>query len=313
MPLPSPPGRPPGWVPPGQRGDPPVILGGAKVTDTGHRVLGFNTSGATGFVDGHRVNQMLTLLGDYNVRLFMPPMESTLAITDLVQDMGPRGQHGQAMIDFDYPCVNRGNIMAWRFNGIDEYLEVPDNDLLSFGNSLIDYPFSVGMWIKWSGVDGTEKYLISKWDNKTPRMEWEIRVGATEALILQLWDNDVANSWRGRNTAANLVKANIWCFICATYDGRGGLGASDGVNIYSGTAASWDGAVDTADFNGAGAYVAMENTTQPVMIGACDLAVGPNPSNWWPGEMCLLFVTGGELPAGVVERVYRLGVEVMQL
>jgi len=290
-----------------------VILGGAKVTDTGHRVLGFNTSGATGFVDGHQVNQMLTLLGDYNVRLFMPPMESTLAITDPVQDMGPRGQHGQAMIDFDYPCVNRGNIMAWRFNGVDEYIEVPDNDLFSFGNGLVDYPFSVGMWVKWSGVDGTDKNIINKWDSRTPRYEWNLIVSVTEAVQFRVWDNNVGVSQRGRSTPGGLFEANIWRFVCATYDGRGGLAAQDGMNIYSGTAALWEGAVDNGDIAGAGAYVAMENTAQPVMIGASDVVVGPLPGDWLAAEMCLAFIVGGELPAGVVEQVYRLGVEVMQL
>jgi len=290
-----------------------VILGGAKVTDTGHRVLGFNTSGATGFVDGHQVNQMLTLLGDYNVRLFMPPMESTLAITDPVQDMGPRGQHGQAMIAFDQPCVNRGNIMAWRFNGVDEWIEIPDNDLFSFGDGLVDYPFSVGCWVKWSGVDGAEKDIISKWDAATPRFEWRLIIGTTEALAFWVRDTSVAGSFKGRVTPGNLVDANIWRFVCGTYDGRGGPAPHDGITIYSGTSALWEGTVDTADNAGAGIYVAMENTAQPVMIGASDVLAGPNPSNWYPGEMCLAFIVGGALPAGVVERVYRLGVEVMQL
>jgi len=312
MPLPSPPGRPPGWIPPGQRGDPPVILGGAKVTDTGHRVLGFNTSGATGFVDGHQVNQMLTLLGDYNVRLFMPPMESTLAITDPVQDMGPRGQHGQAAITFDQPCVNRGNIMAWRFNGIDEYLEVPDNDLFSFGDGLVDYPFSLGCWFK--PVLGAVGYIIDKRDDITPNMEYCLyisNVGSLQFLVMD--DSSGITGNRGRSTPNNLYKSNVWRFGCVTYDGIGGDSAQDGVTIYSGDASAWDGVSDTADIVGAGAYVAMENTVQPVMIGATDRAVGPNPLNFLNGEMCLLFLVGGELPAGVVERVYRLGVEVMQL
>jgi len=287
-----------------------VMLGGSKVTDTGHRVLGFNTSGATGFVDGHQVNQMLTLLGDYNVRLFMPPMESTLAITDPVQDMGPRGQHGQAMIAFDYPCVNRGNIMAWRFNGVDEYLEVPDNDLFSFGDSLVDQPFSVGCWWKCSDTAVTA-YLLSKYDSVSPLREWAFAMTSTNRVHLVIRDQSVIGAERGR--MCPVLNDFTWYFTAATYNGVGGADAHLGIRIYQGSRDSWLGRTDVADANGGGVYVAMENLAQPVMIGAADTVAGPNPGGFFPGEMCLAFIVGGELPAGVVERVYRLGVEVMQL
>jgi len=81
----------------------------------------------------------------------------------------------------------------------------------------------------------------------------------------------------------------------------------------------WRGAVDNGDSNGAGVYVDMEDTVQPVMVGAADTGAGPVAGQFWPGEVVLPFISRADLSGAAgngltyAENAARIMVELMGL
>lgn len=259
------------------------------------------------------LNKLKNLLGGDAVSFLLPFFETDPAATEAVQDWGSHGLHGANFVTFDNDPYIRGDPLAYRFNGTDEYMEIPDNDLLSAVVAGVDVPFSVGCAFKMSAPNATTKMLIDKFDNQTPNAEYRFYLGVGEDMTFRLFDNNVVNSARGRLYNVGL-DANVWYVGICTYDGRGGADANDGINIYLYTdGVGWNGAVDNTDSSGVGVYVDMENTGQPVMIGAADGAAGPNPSNFWPGDMWGPFMTRVELSAEEAQLVALTMVRMMGL
>ena len=112
----------------------------------------------------------------------------------------------------------------------------------------------------------------------------------------------------------------MWHVLVATYDGRGGTNAEDGIDLYLwDNVNKWLGVVDDTDDNGGGGYVDMEDTVQPVMVGAYDGAAGPVASDFWPGEVVLPFISRADLSGTAgngltyAENAARIMVELMGL
>lgn len=262
------------------------------------------------------LDRLLVLLGDPegDLRFLLPYFEANPGAGADIQDVSSRGFHATNVVAYDNAPVIRGNLLSTRLNGTDEYQEIADRTLLSAISGGIDTAFSVGCAFNMSTANAANKYLICKYDDQTPNREWRLYLDDQERLCFQIIDNDVANAEQGRRDAT-VMDATIWYIVIGTYDGGGGATAQNGMDLYrwDGAAGAWDGAVDDTDINGIGVYIDMEDTVQPVMIGAADTAAGPVSAEWFPGEVMMPWMTMRELSAGEAEAVALAMVRLMEL
>ena len=151
-----------------------------------------------------------------------------------------------------------GSVLS--FDGNDDNINLGDHDAFSFGAGTADMPFSVSAWIY---PVSEYRMIIAKRDDSTAQREWSLDLAAGRKITLSLHDNSNWVSVRGRRWNTALV-ASKWCHVTATYDGNG-LG---GIAIYV------DG-IRRDDTNvSAGTYVAMENSTASLLLGAYLNAAG---------------------------------------
>ncbi len=150
--------------------------------------------------------------------------------------------------------VTAGGPWYLDFDGVDDYLTAADANSLSFGNGTADTPLTFEMWIRPDAMTG-KRSLVSKWLD-SPSQEYRFYI-ASHSLRLDLHDG----SSNATSSAFAPISLTGWHHVAATYDGRGGATAANGITIYV------DGAAIQLFPSNAAGYVAMENTTVPVTIG----------------------------------------------
>ena len=172
---------------------------------------------------------------------------------------------------------------AFSLDGTD-YVTVTDHNDFSFGDGSNDSPFSIALWTNYLGNSGT---LISKWDQAAD-LEWRLRI-VSDNIRVELWDETETS---GPIVTTRETLANGWHFIVMTYDGRGGSSAFDGINIY----VDWVKQEPITRIISGSGYVAMENRTQDIIIGA----EGSPITNEYEGSIDNVAVFSKELSAAEV-------------
>ncbi len=143
------------------------------------------------------------------------------------------------------------------FDGVDDYLEVADAAELSFGTGTADRPLTVEMWLRADALGRHQ--LLGKW-GETANQEYRLRI-VSGYLVLALRDQS-AGAEVSADTQANFASlAGGWHHVAATYDGRGGATAANGITIYV------DGVAVPVWRNNNPAYVAMEDLAAPLVVG----------------------------------------------
>lgn len=136
-------------------------------------------------------------------------------------------------------------------------VEIDDNSNYSFGDDVNDSPCSFGATVYVTDT-GANQVILSKWDNDA--REWILTIQSNEKFRVQFYDESV-NDGIYRTTNDALTAG--YHIIFATYDGTG---SADGITLYV------DGSeVDSTGSTG-DSYVAMENLTPKVIIGARNVA-----------------------------------------
>ena len=152
------------------------------------------------------------------------------------------------------------------FDGLNSRIEIADNNDHNFGDGVNDSPFSASAWIK---IEATSKAfrILCKWSDPAGP-EWAFTTDSSDRLSLFLKDvstNALIKRYYSVNMSAYLDQ---WVYVAATYDGRGGVNAADGIELYLNS-------VQVDDTNGnSGTYTAMENTTSPTYIGTVETISG---------------------------------------
>jgi hypothetical protein len=146
-----------------------------------------------------------------------------------------------------------------RLNGVDEYVQIQDNKVFSFGDSNGDLPFSIEAWIK--PENATNFTIISKGKYNVDG-EYLLQLDADKKLYFALYDG---NAYEGAlyNTALGDYEGS-WLHICATYNGVGGTSANAGIKLYV------DSEQKSVSLLGGNTYVAMHNDSGEVEIGKYD-------------------------------------------
>ena len=102
------------------------------------------------------------------------------------------------------------------FDGVSDYVEVSDNDELSFTDG-DDKPFSISAWIK-PKVINTQLGIVSKYDSGQSEREYLAQISSGNKLLLTLTQNDDFNN-RITILSGTTTTKNEWTFITFTYDG----------------------------------------------------------------------------------------------
>ena len=277
------------------------------------RLLLTAKGGATTECGSDRLRRLLILLGDADgdLRFMLPPFEQNPGAAAAVQDIGGHGLHGTNITAYDATSGHmiRGRMLSVVLNMDDEYWNIPDNALLSFGTALVDEPFSVGIAFKFDTGAAIEM-LIAKDDNvAVTAREYALFLDAADKINMVLYDDSVpASEGMLYNTA---LVVDTWYVAIATYNGVGGGDAEAGVHIYL-----WEGVGETylgdvADTEvTAGVYLAMEDLAEPVLIGARNAAAHADE---WGGEICIPFLTARELSAADAQKAIKIMVSLLEL
>jgi len=197
---------------------------------------------------------------------------------------------GKDILGFPLTHTNNG----WLNLDGSEYVDCGDNDLMSFGNSTGDKPFSLEAWVKLD-ILGTDFPIAGKGMYNTDG-EWCLYVNSSNVITFILFDESVNDTYeRGKYTSA--LSANTWYHIVATYDGRGGTSANDGMSLYL------DGSSVAVTKTDGGTYVAMENLTHSVWIGRGDLV----DTNYTKGNLDEVKIYNRVLSAAEVTKNWKHG------
>jgi hypothetical protein len=152
--------------------------------------------------------------------------------------------------------TSNGGVRCITLDGTNECGTIADDNRFSFGNGTTDSAFSVSCWI-YRTVGGVTSGAVAK-SSSTTAGEWTVLLGISGAITFRCFDAS-ASARIGRVTATSAITLNTWHNVVVTYSGSA---TNAGCKIYLNGVQS-----DNAD-SGAGSYVAMENGSLAVTIGA---------------------------------------------
>ncbi|UCF50422.1 MAG: hypothetical protein JSU91_02770 [Thermoplasmatales archaeon] len=145
---------------------------------------------------------------------------------------------------------------ADEFDGFDDYVNIYDDDSLSFGDGSDDSPFTISVWVYMTGINTEYQCLVSKAESLT-NAEYLLTTDDSSRFTFYMIDQSEEYAFIGRR-CSKPSELNRWYYLIGTYDGSG---FSDGIKIYL------DGSrVDDLDAS-QGDYKAMENSDRALYIG----------------------------------------------
>ncbi len=250
----------------------------------------YNTETVTDW-NGHEPEDLSNTLAYYRA------YESTI---DTILDQSGSGLNGvfynasSQDVTYNYPLEIFESDSSGSFygNGVNEKIEIADNDNLSFGDGTTDQPFSISVWLK--GGDTNHKGLLSKVGNAIYKGEYHFSILGGETLYFVLYDEG-ANARIGIYNTSSISTTSGWKHYLATYDGSG---SNLGMNTYI-NAEIWG----NTRFTGGGAYVAMENQDDPVNIGYIDRGL----NHYTNGNLSHVTIIKKELSQCEINELYNKG------
>ena len=202
---------------------------------------------------------------------------------------------GKDILGFPLTHTNNG----WLNLAGSEYVDVGDNDLFTF----IDGGFSLECWFRMDATPTANTYLIAKQATDSAgnndNAEYGIFLATSKKLYFRVQD-DSASAFIGAyyNTALTVGR---WYHLVCTHTVGGTTSAT--CKIYLGETATPTSTVLVTDVDSeTGTYVAMENTVQPVNIGA--KSGGYDPYN---GSIDEVRIYNRELVAAEITKNYKHG------
>ncbi len=134
----------------------------------------------------------------------------------------------------------------------------PDTGDMSFGNSTIDFPFSIFAVLNPTS-SAADRVIVSKFN--TAQGEFTLRVTATTNL-LSLLVRDESAAVNATRDSSGAITVGALSSIAATYDGTGGATAMNGALLYQ------NGAAVTSTATNNASYVAIEDLASATEVGS---------------------------------------------
>lgn len=179
------------------------------------------------------------------------------------------------------------------FGGADAVVITNDHDELSFDDSG-DNPFSIAAWIYVTEhTDG--QVILSKIDSSNK--EWQLFLSASENLIMSVIDQSASEADARIVSDDSLVPG--WHHVVGTYGGAGGSTAADDMVLYVDSAVVDSTATTNAN------YVAMENLTGKVVVGA---RIASSLELYFQDKIDNVVLFAAELSAANVLNLYNDGI-----
>ena len=207
----------------------------------------------------------------------------------------------EAIQDYDIPPYYKGpaEIPIISFNGIDEMAESPDASFWTRDDAGGANGFSVGVWAGFTELPSSSQALFGKYRDGGEQ-EWMLFVNGSSDRVRFTINDKVAgaNCYRQENALAPIGVLTFWV---ATYDGRGGGSAGDGIRIYR------NGVLSTSSASNDASYVGMRNSTSTVNIARNAGASRRQFSGEMAGGPLGPFWTRDVVTADDVKRLYHLG------
>ena len=138
---------------------------------------------------------------------------------------------------------------AVAFDGVDEYISIPDDNTLDITQNL-----SVSFWFKPTAIGGTE-YIFSKFHTTADNRSFIIRLEPGGYLISRMYTLGTATPYR-QATGSTVFTQDSWYHIVLTY------ASDDTIKFYV------NGVDDSAAQNSSGA------TTGAIYVSTTDLEIG---------------------------------------
>jgi hypothetical protein len=162
--------------------------------------------------------------------------------------------------DLTTNCPMKGVVSCYSldFDGVNEYVNCTDNNAFSFGSGGSDSPFSMSVWINMD--DATNCRMMSKFISAGGREYW-FGTTSDDTILFALYNSFSDTRFVYVKSTVPLSE-NTWINVTVTYDGRGGLTAFDGQEIYV------DGQLQSKTTFINGNYQSMSNKSAPLEIGA---------------------------------------------
>jgi len=155
------------------------------------------------------------------------------------------------------PTDNFTNTYSIELDGIDAYVDCGDNNNLSFGDGSTDSAFSISAWIK---PDDSEKFrIVFKYNATQSLREYYFQIAGGQQLQVGLYD--ASNLGSLARNGVTTIPENVWSHVAMTYNGNG---SNTDIRIYL------NGSPDNGSTAGSGTYTAMNNTSEPLLIGEFD-------------------------------------------
>ena len=106
--------------------------------------------------------------------------------------------------------------------------------LLIFGNGLVDRPFTMAIWVKFTqSATHNGNYVISKYINASSDGEYTMgHDQSTNETTFIIYDDSTASFCRIISSGAGL-STGTWHHIVYVYNGAGGSAAANGMDIYA--------------------------------------------------------------------------------
>jgi hypothetical protein len=212
--------------------------------------------------------------------------------TDYESKISPQGVHNVTQ-EYIIRTINTdiapgfSNVYSLNFDGVDDYLQIGDQNIFSFGNGTTDSPFSFSYWIKPQSV-AQGVGVFGKYSSVSIR-EYSVQF-AFNNLRIKLEDS--INGGQISLGSTQPLTVNVWHHIVMTYDGSGN---DSGLTIYV------NGSIPGQSTASLGTYVAMSNTAADFTIGVVA------QSNFYEGNMDEFSVFNVELTAAQVLAIYNAG------
>lgn len=263
----------------------------------------FTTLEATGQLQGALINNQMVQKATFDILgLMTDPRFLNLQCEDpgagTMTDVGGQSHDGTyqgTMTTGDR--VKKG--MGWAVDpdAIDDYIDLGNHNDFSFGNGSNDEA------VTWFGVIevvaiASIQAIMSKWDNNSAAQarEFIIRIEANRTMRIYFYDESLN---RTPHRATNASVSTGYHSFAITYPGDAGATAMDNVKFHI------DGSLVASTADNKADYVAMENLSVPMLIGASKDTDG-NIENCVAGDIALIGVDGSEWSAFDIHRFHQL-------
>lgn len=194
-------------------------------------------------------------------------------------------------LDHKRKAFQGGAGVSWDMTISNAYIRTQSEPSLTFGDSVTDSPFSMGIWLYKSSWTGGCRILM----NYDAPYQYGFFANNSAQLIMVLLDNGTSPRIGRLYSSAMTAYDGLWIHVVGTYDGSS---SSSGIKIYINGSR-----VDDTDYN-SGSYVAMHGGNSRLYLGlAATFDFTP-----YAGYMADWILWNKELSAAEVAQIYNSGV-----